>query len=112
VPTSAPPAKTFFANERTFLSWLRFTLLLGALAIGLLNFSDHVGRVSAVIFTLLAIVVMLYALYHYHVRANRIERKEVGDFSDKYGPAVLTLFMTFAITINFYRKSLLLSNYN
>lgn len=105
VPTAAPPAKTFFANERTFLSWLRFTLLLGALAIGLLNFSDHVGRVSAIIFTMLAMVVMIYALYHYHVRANRIERKEVGDFSDKYGPAVLTLFMTFAITINFYRKS-------
>lgn len=108
VPVAAPPAKTFFANERTFLSWLRFTLLLGALAIGLLNFSDHIGRVSAVIFTLLAVTVMIYALYTYHVRANRIQRKELGDFSDKYGPAMLTLFMVVAVSLNFYRKLLLL----
>lgn len=104
VPVAAPPAKTFFANERTFLSWLRFTLLLGALSIGLLNFSDNVGRISAVIFTLLAVTVMTYALYNFHVRANCIARKEVGDFSDKYGPAVLTLFMVVAVSINFYRK--------
>ncbi|KAI7890551.1 VTC domain-containing protein [Mucor mucedo] len=104
VPVAAPPAKTFFANERTFLSWLRFTLLLGALAIGLLNFSDHVGRVSAVIFTLLALIVMIYALYTYHLRGNRIQRKELGDFSDKYGPAVLTFFMVIAVSINFYLR--------
>jgi uncharacterized membrane protein YidH (DUF202 family) len=30
--------KVFFANERTFLSWLNFTVILGGLAIGLLNF--------------------------------------------------------------------------
>ena len=104
VPVAAPPAKTFFANERTFLSWLRFTLLLGALSIGLLNFSDNIGRISAVIFTLLAVIVMIYALYNFHVRANCIAHKEVGDFSDKYGPAVLTLFMVIAVSINFYRK--------
>ncbi|GAN02467.1 vacuolar transporter chaperone (VTC) complex subunit [Mucor ambiguus] len=104
VPVAAPPAKTFFANERTFLSWLRFTLLLGALSIGLLNFSDHIGRVSAVIFTMLAVGVMIYALYNYHVRANCIARKEVGDFSDKYGPAVLTTFMVIAVSVNFYLR--------
>ncbi|KAI8638410.1 VTC domain-containing protein [Parasitella parasitica] len=104
VPVAAPSAKTFFANERTFLSWLRFTLLLGALSIGLLNFSDHVGYVSAVIFTLLAVVVMIYALYNFHVRANSIARKDVGDFSDKYGPATLTLFMVIAVSINFYLR--------
>lgn len=106
VPVAAPPAKTFFANERTFLSWLRFTLLLGALSIGLLNFSDHIGRVSAVIFTVLAMIVMVYALFNFHSRANRIGRKDLGDFSDKYGPAVLTSFMVVAVSLNFYRKYL------
>jgi uncharacterized membrane protein YidH (DUF202 family) len=104
VPVAAPPAKTFFANERTFLAWLRFTLLLGALSIGLLNFSDHVGRVSAVIFTIVAMTVMIYALYNFHVRASRIGRKEVGDYSDKYGPAILTSCMIVAVALNFYRK--------
>lgn len=104
VPVAAPPAKTFFANERTFLAWLRFTLLLGALAIGLLNFSDHIGRVSAVIFTVVALTVMMYALFNYHARANKIDRKELGDFSDKYGPAILTSFMIVAIAMNFYLR--------
>ncbi|KAI8886051.1 vacuolar transporter chaperone complex subunit, partial [Backusella circina FSU 941] len=104
VPIAAPPAKTFFANERTFLSWLRFTLLLGALAIGLLNFSDHVGRISAVIFTVIAIAVMIYALVNFHSRANRIEKKTMGDFSDAYGPVLLTTAMGVAIVLNFYLR--------
>jgi uncharacterized membrane protein YidH (DUF202 family) len=111
VPVAAPPAKTFFANERTFLSWLHFTLLLGALAIGLLNFSDHIGQVSAITFTILAVIVMIYALYNYNVRANCIARKEVGDFSDKYGPALLTFFMVIAVSVNFYRKYITLNLY-
>lgn len=104
IPTKAPPAKTYFANERTFLHWLKFTLLLGALAIGLLNFSDKIGRISACIFTVLSMSVMIYALYKYHERADRVERNELGDFSDKYGPAVLTLFLVAAIAINMIRK--------
>jgi uncharacterized membrane protein YidH (DUF202 family) len=104
IPSKAPPAKTYFANERTFLHWLQFTLLLGALAIGLLNFSDKVGRISAAIFTVLSMSVMVYALYKYHDRADRVERNELGDFSDKYAPALLTFFVVIAIAINTFRK--------
>lgn len=39
-------------SERTFLSWLNFTVVLGGLAVGLLNFGDRVGQISAGIFTL------------------------------------------------------------
>ncbi|KAI8988025.1 VTC domain-containing protein [Mycotypha africana] len=99
-----PPAKTYFANERTFLHWLKFTLLLGGLAIGLLNFSDKIGRLSASIFTALSMSVMIYALYHYHNRVSRVNKNELGDFSDKYGPAVLTLLVIFAISINVYLR--------
>jgi uncharacterized membrane protein YidH (DUF202 family) len=112
IPAKAPPAKTYFANERTFLHWLKFTLLLGGLAIGLLNFSDKIGRISAALFTLISMSVMLYALYNYHDRANRVQKNELGDFSDKYGPAVLTLFVVVAIGVNmfckctFYKKDL------
>jgi uncharacterized membrane protein YidH (DUF202 family) len=38
--------KVSFANERTFLSWLHFTVVLGGLAIGLLNFGDKVSLTS------------------------------------------------------------------
>jgi Domain of unknown function (DUF202) len=41
LPVRVEP-KVFFANERTFLSWLHFTVVLGGLAVGLLNFGDEV----------------------------------------------------------------------
>lgn len=39
LPVRVEP-KVSFANERTFLSWLHFTVVLGGLAVGLLNFGD------------------------------------------------------------------------
>lgn len=39
LPVKVEP-KVSFANERTFLSWLHFTVVLGGLAVGLLNFGD------------------------------------------------------------------------
>jgi uncharacterized membrane protein YidH (DUF202 family) len=48
--------KVFFANERTFLSWLNFTVMLGGLSLGLLNFkNDSIGMISGIIFTLIAV---------------------------------------------------------
>lgn len=41
LPVRVEP-KVAFANERTFLSWLHFTVVLGGLAVGLLNFGDKV----------------------------------------------------------------------
>ena len=68
--------KVFFANERTFLSWLNFSVLLGGLAIGLLNFSNtKAGQISAVCFTLVALMGMCYALGVFHWRAQRIRRR-------------------------------------
>ncbi|KAF7721228.1 vacuolar transporter chaperone [Apophysomyces ossiformis] len=104
VPQKAPPVKTYFANERTFLHWLHFTVLLGALALGLLNFSDKVGQISAAVFTLLSVGVMLYALYHFHSRTSRLEKRDPGEYSDKYAPAVLTGFLVIAVSINFYLR--------
>src|SRR5260221_8942042 len=45
LPVRVEP-KVSFANERTFLSWLHFTVVLGGLAVGLLNFGDKVSDPS------------------------------------------------------------------
>jgi len=37
--------KTFFANERTFLSWLHMAVTLGSIAAALLGFSSNKGQV-------------------------------------------------------------------
>lgn len=38
--------KTYFANERTFLSWLHMAVTLGSIAAALLGFSNTKGQAS------------------------------------------------------------------
>ncbi|KAG2222998.1 hypothetical protein INT45_012297 [Circinella minor] len=42
--------KVFFANERTFISWLQFCALLLTVALSLLNFGDSTSRIAGGIF--------------------------------------------------------------
>jgi uncharacterized membrane protein YidH (DUF202 family) len=105
LPVRVEP-KVYFANERTFLSWLNFTVVLGGLAIGLLNFGDRIGRISAVLFTFIAMFVMLYALYTFHWRATKIRNREAAPYDDRVGPTVLCIFLLAAVVVNFYRKSI------
>lgn len=100
LPTRVEP-KVFFANERTFLSWLNFTVMLGGLGVGLLNFGDKVGRISAGLFTVVAMGTMIYALVTYHWRAAAIRRRGSGPYDDRLGPTLLCFFLLLAVIINF-----------
>lgn len=100
LPTRVEP-KVFFANERTFLSWLNFTVILGGLSIGLLNFGDNVGRIAAAIFTVVAMVTMIYALGTYHWRAKSIRMRGQGGFDDRWGPTFLAGALLAAVIVNF-----------
>jgi uncharacterized membrane protein YidH (DUF202 family) len=100
LPTRVEP-KVFFANERTFLSWLNFTVILGGLAVGLLNFGDRVGQISAGLFTLVALAAMIYALVTFHWRAKSIRMRGQGGFDDRFGPTVLAVALLLAIVVNF-----------
>ncbi|KAL1852971.1 GTPase regulator Nrf1 [Paecilomyces lecythidis] len=100
LPTRVEP-KVFFANERTFLSWLNFTVILGGLAIGLLNFGDRVGRISAALFTFIAMAAMIYALITFHWRAKSIRKRGQSGFDDRFGPSVLAAALLAAVVVNF-----------
>ncbi|KAK8158703.1 vacuolar transporter chaperone-like protein 1 [Phyllosticta citrichinensis] len=100
LPTRVEP-KVFFANERTFLSWLNFTVILGGLAVGLLNFGDKVGQISAGLFTLVAMAAMLYALVTFHWRAKSIRQRGQSGFDDRFGPTVLAIALLAAVMVNF-----------
>ena len=100
LPVRVEP-KVFFANERTFLSWMNFSVLLGTLAVGLLNFShDKTGLWSAIGFTVVAVGVMVYAVYTYHWRANEIRKRGSGGFDDRAGPTILAGLLIAAVVIN------------
>ncbi|TBU33021.1 vacuolar transporter chaperone 1 [Dichomitus squalens] len=100
LPVKIEP-KVAFANERTFLSWLHFTVVLGGLAVGLLNFGDKVGKISAAMFSFVAMGVMVYALWTYHWRAASIRRGGRGPYDDRVGPTILCVALLLAIVVNF-----------
>lgn len=60
LPVRVEP-KVAFANERTFLSWLHFTVVLGGLAVGLLNFGDKIGKISAGMFSIVGMFPLLHS---------------------------------------------------
>ncbi|KAI9851487.1 MAG: vacuolar transporter chaperone [Thelocarpon superellum] len=109
LPVRVEP-KVFFANERTFLSWLNFTVILGGLAIGLLNFGDSVGRISAGLFTVVAMAAMVYALITYHWRARSIRTRGQGGFDDRFGPTILAILLLAAVVVNFVLRITTLEN--
>lgn len=88
IPTRVEP-KVFFANERTFLHWLRFGLILSVVAITLLNFGNATGRALSVAFTVVALGIMIRALVIFLWRSDRIRNRDVLDYSDYYGPFML-----------------------
>ncbi|TVY23741.1 Vacuolar transporter chaperone [Lachnellula hyalina] len=100
LPTRVEP-KVFFANERTFLSWLSLGVVIAALAIGMLNFGDKPAFISAFLFTLAAVLTMIYALVTFHWRARSIRQRGQAGFDDKLGPTLLTLVILIAMIVNF-----------
>lgn len=103
LPTRVEP-KVFFANERTFLSWLNFAIILGSLGVGLLNFGDGVSKISAFLFTVIALVTMGYSLITYQKRAVAISQRGSGPYDDRLGPTTLCFALFVAIIVNFYLR--------
>ncbi len=101
VPLGKPVnPKVFFANERcdidfywensfiirTFLHWMQFCSILAFLSIGLVDYGDSMAQVGGLIFTLVSLGLMFYALVKYHERSNRLAKKgEAFVKSGRYG---------------------------
>ena len=105
VPVRVEP-KVYFANERTFLSWLEFSIILGSIAATLLNFGDDVSLISAWGFTVVASIALLYSVGIYYLRVEMIRKRRanVARYYDKYGPTFLCLGLLAATVVNFVFK--------
>ena len=105
VPVRVEP-KVYFANERTFLSWLEFSIILGSIAATLLNFGDDVSLISAWGFTAVACIALLYSVGIYYLRVEMIRerRANLARYYDKWGPTFLCLGLVAATLVNFVFK--------
>ncbi|KAJ5334005.1 Vacuolar transporter chaperone (Vtc4) [Penicillium brevicompactum] len=103
VPVRVEP-KVYFAAERTFLSWLEFSIILGGIAATLLNFgADYTTLVSSWAFTLLAAGALVYSLILYIWRVDKIrKRRDVKRvYYERWGPTVISIGLVVIILINF-----------
>ncbi|KAN0065955.1 hypothetical protein ACQY0O_001089 [Thecaphora frezii] len=111
-------AKVWFANERTWISWLRVSILIGSFALALFNssafFSDQGEGQSApqypsprtirtfgIVYAGIAVLTLLWGLYSYHRRLSLIKAKWPGDFDDLVGPPLICAVLFVAVLVNF-----------
>jgi hypothetical protein len=67
----------------------------------MLNFGDRPAFISAFLFTIVAVMSMIYALFTYHWRARSIRLRGQAGFDDRFGPTVLTITLLLAVIVNF-----------
>ncbi|GJJ76840.1 hypothetical protein EMPS_09199 [Entomortierella parvispora] len=111
--------KVLFSNERTFIHWIKFGMLLGALAMTLLNFSGEsvqrsvpdqelarragqIGQQVGVALLVICMLCLTYATAIFHWRHLGVVRKKNDDrYFDRIGPTALTfgLFIAYALNV-------------
>lgn len=100
VPVRVEP-KVYFANERCLLSWYEGGIVLGAIAVGLLNFGDDIAIKAAFGFTFVAIALVIYAMGMFLWRAAMIRKRRAVRYDDRLGPTVLCALLFTAVATNF-----------
>ncbi|KAI4151766.1 MAG: hypothetical protein L6R39_001955 [Caloplaca ligustica] len=100
VPVRVEP-KVHFAAERTFLSWLEFSIFIGAMAGTLLNFGGQATFWAALGFTVVAVASLCYSLGLYLWRVRMIRGRRAVRYHDPWGPSVLCLGLAVAVAVNF-----------
>jgi uncharacterized membrane protein YidH (DUF202 family) len=99
VPVRVEP-KVFFANERTFLSWVHFSIFLGGIATALVGLGNWNAKASGFLFGGVSVMFACYALYLYQWRAARIRARDPGPYDDRVGPVVVVFVFLAAMIAN------------
>lgn len=74
--------KLFFANERTFISWMQMAVMMSSISIGVLAFSARHGQAQALAVLLMPIALLFvgYALRTFLVRNEKIKTRDVARY--------------------------------
>ncbi|CAO3568420.1 unnamed protein product [Mortierella alpina] len=97
-----PDEKTFFSNERTYMHWIKFGLLLGSMALTLCSFGQEAGLGVGLFLVAVAMSTLVYATTIYHLRHRWMARARMDvRYYDRVGPSVLflALFMAYATNV-------------
>lgn len=96
--------KTFFAVERTFLSWASMAVTLAATSSVLTSLavdkadlspagpiSRHAVAGISLVLAPVAFLILAYAYFMYHFRSKFMRTRETGFYDDRIGPVVMTV---------------------
>ncbi|ORY89579.1 vacuolar transporter chaperone 1 [Lobosporangium transversale] len=97
-----PDEKAFFSNERTYLHWIKFGLLIGSTALTLLSFAEAAGYRVGLCLVTVAMSTLAYSTAMFHLRHRwMIQLRRDVKYYDRFGPTVLfmALFLAYATNV-------------
>lgn len=101
VPVRVEP-KVYFATERTFLSWLSISILLGGVSTTLLTYGTPTTMLASIGFFITSIVTLLHTISVYATRVVNIRLKKAIDYEDKVGPPMISIFLLLSILFSLF----------
>ena len=95
-------ARAWFANERTFLSWMGISSILTTFAGGLnvINEGSVTQTASVLLLTAASLIFVVYATHMHYRRARQLRRRRVSAYEDRRGATLLFVVMTVAVLAN------------
>lgn len=100
--------KMFFANERTYLHWLHYAVVLSSIAAGVLSMSEVPGEEwrqwYAMALLPISLAFCLYALHIFLWRQDQIKNRIPARWDDPMGPLILGSVVVAVLTINFFTQ--------
>ncbi|KAI8103362.1 hypothetical protein M9435_004701 [Picochlorum sp. BPE23] len=94
--------KTYFANERTFLSWLHMALTMGSIATAMIGISTDDAKSSSMLIAMIllpaAILMCFYSVIVYYWRSSAILHQKELYYDDRRGPLALTCVIVSCLT--------------
>ncbi|CAN3366619.1 vacuolar transporter chaperone complex subunit 4 [Diutina catenulata] len=106
VPIRIEP-KVYFAAERTFLSWLTISMVLGFTATALLSYGSNSALTASIGFFFTAMFTLGYSTYMYVWRTLMIrEKKSSVNYGDAFGPNFICLFLFVSTFATFLFKAI------
>ena len=78
--------KVFFANERTYFSWMTFAVLLGSFSVALVNTGDKIGKIAGLMYTMISLSTLIYGYGLYYRRHELIMARASGPYGKYFMP--------------------------
>ncbi|CAI4545582.1 CNT_collapsed_G0029700.mRNA.1.CDS.1 [Saccharomyces cerevisiae] len=101
VPVRVEP-KVYFATERTYLSWLSISILLGGVSTTLLTYGSPTAMIGSIGFFITSLAVLIRTVMVYAKRVVNIRLKRAVDYEDKIGPGMVSVFLILSILFSFF----------